>query len=352
MTNKIEITLSRELLGFALGYKRHGYKNYTEQVADKMHAQSQIATLLASHGAEPLGVEPTLREHFKQCAEVVKTWPESKRDCLGKVEPVVEGQGGSALMKIAANLAARNPLRQLYLVCEHQGRINTDSLHEHLDKCGDLLAGIALDIRQVITAPPELAELQATIAQLTAENERLKEVTNFKDAVACVFDMLKYTAANTSSKEWDDQLEDLAEDVIEFAPEYKKQWKDIGALSAEIERLKGGQGEPAYWADAYDNTITAKHKSYNEKLGGAPLMVVERYTNPLYTSQPAPVSVVTKPVIWRIPISGDWFYGTKEQCEREYAEYTADFTAEDFDEDGPTQPEPLGCLDKAKELNK
>ena len=61
--------------------------------------------------------------------------------------------------------------------------------------------------------------------------------------------------------------------------------------------------------------------------------------------------VLPKPDIWRIPVSGNWFYGTKEQCEREYAEYTADFTAEDFDEDGPHKPEPLACLDKVKELN-
>lgn len=72
-----------------------------------------------------------------------------------RAAPVVERQDGSALMKIAADLANRHPLRQLYLVCEHQGRINTDSLHEHLDKCGDLLAGISLDIRRAITSPPE-----------------------------------------------------------------------------------------------------------------------------------------------------------------------------------------------------
>lgn len=60
---------------------------------------------------------------------------------------------------------------------------------------------------------------------------------------------------------------------------------------------------------------------------------------------------VVLPVVWRIPVNGEWFYGTKEQCEREYAEYTADFAAEDFDEDGPAKPEPLACLDKVKELN-
>lgn len=74
------------------------------------------------------------------------------------------------------------------------------------------------------------------------------------------------------------------------------------------------------------------------------------YTALVSGDKPAPVAVV-KPVAWRIPVNGAWFYGTKEQCEREYAEYTADFTSEDFDEDGPAKPEPLACLDKVKELN-
>ncbi len=81
---------------------------------------------------------------------------------------------------------------------------------------------------------PELADLQTLITQQAAEIERLKTVTNFKDAVACVFDNLKMVAANTRSKEWDDQLEELAEEVIEFAPEYKKQWRDICKLEADL----------------------------------------------------------------------------------------------------------------------
>lgn len=60
----------------------------------------------------------------------------------------------------------------------------------------------------------------------------------FVDAVACVFDNLKFAAANTSDKAWDDQLEDLAEDVIEFAPKYKKEWKDISKLCARIRELE------------------------------------------------------------------------------------------------------------------
>lgn len=65
-------------------------------------------------------------------------------------------------------------------------------------------------------------------------------------------------------------------------------WEELRAILAApaVERQ-----EPSHWADAYDNTITASHKSHNEKLGGAPAMFVELYTQPLYTSPPAPVAV-------------------------------------------------------------
>lgn len=66
--------------------------------------------------------------------------------------PEAPRQDNSALMKIAADLANRTPLRQLYLVCDTQSRIGVESLHEYLDKCGDLLASTALDIRRAITS--------------------------------------------------------------------------------------------------------------------------------------------------------------------------------------------------------
>lgn len=75
------------------------------------------------------------------------------------------------------------------------------------------------------------------------------------------------------------------------------------------------------------------------------------YAAPLSPEHSGGAGEVVLPVVWRIPANGEWFYGTKEQCEREYAEYTADFTDEDFDEDGPAKPEPLAALDKVKELN-
>ena len=82
---------------------------------------------------------------------------------------------------------------------------------------------------------PILGENKRTIAEKAWEAARQQP---FADAVACVFDNLKFAAANTSDKAWDDQLEDLAEDVIEFAPQYKKGWKDIGKLCARIRELE------------------------------------------------------------------------------------------------------------------
>lgn len=76
----------------------------------------------------------------------------------------------------------------------------------------------------------EIDELRAEVARIPA----LEKAVNFQDAVACVFDSLKFAAANTRSKAWDDQLEELAQDVIEYSPEYKKQWKDIGDLCKKL----------------------------------------------------------------------------------------------------------------------
>lgn len=78
MTNDKTVTMSRELLEALLN---------ADSVEQHRNVHEELRAILTGHSAEP-----TLREHSKQCAEVVKTWPESKRDCLGKVEPVVERQ--------------------------------------------------------------------------------------------------------------------------------------------------------------------------------------------------------------------------------------------------------------------
>jgi len=98
------------------------------------------------------------------------------------------------------------------------------------------------------TAPPELAELQATIDRLTAD--------------------LK-----------------MRDRELEIAAEYHSD------LQVELERLKGGQGEPAAWIDPYTVKLLADRYKFLGR--GAVSGVEDRqngYTMPLYTSQPAPVS--------------------------------------------------------------
>lgn len=44
---------------------------------------------------------------------------------------------------------------------------------------------------------------------------------------------------------------------------------------------------------------------------------------------------------WRVAVSGEWFYGSKERCVKERTEYESTFTKEDFDEAGVVVPEAL-----------
>jgi hypothetical protein len=114
-----------------------------------------------------------------------------------------------------------------------------------------------LDVIGKHTAPPELAELQATIAQLTAENERLQMML--------------------------DEETDRVKIAIDI------QQKAIGGrdkYAAEIERLKGGQGEPVAWAANSNLAEIADGALWSGTLWGKknPPMLEER--TPLYTSRP------------------------------------------------------------------
>jgi hypothetical protein len=64
------------------------------------------------------------------------------------------------------------------------------------------------------------------------------------------------------------------------------------------------------------------------------------YHVPVYTD---PADLLTLSLAtWRVPVSGEWFYGRKENCQRERAQYESTFTAEDFEDgEGPVLPEAL-----------
>lgn len=105
-----------------------------------------------------------------------------------------------------------------------------------------------------IPAHEKLVELQATVAQQAAEIERLKQVMNFQDAVACVFDCLKQNSRQTDHPEWGPYLFQVAEEVIAFAPEYQKDWKELAKVGAdlmaakrEIDELKVDKARLDFW---------------------------------------------------------------------------------------------------------
>lgn len=57
-------------------------------------------------------------------------------------------------------------------------------------------------------------------------------VKTYEDGIACAFDALKYAACNTDDARRSEILEEAAEDIIELAPTYKREWKDLTAALA------------------------------------------------------------------------------------------------------------------------
>jgi hypothetical protein len=123
------------------------------------------------------------------------------------------------------------------------------------------------------TAPPELAELQAAIARL-------------KDEVG------------SAKGEYDRSANKVARLVAEndrLEKEATGQYAMRLDLAAEIERLKGGQGEPALW---FKRLHGAECKS-DGRTYDVMFCAMPGYT-PLFASQPAPVSVID-PVLGSTP---------------------------------------------------
>jgi len=204
-------------------------------------------------------VELPLIEHCKQCSGIVKTWPESKRDCLGKIEPVVKRQPVDAIL------------------------IDDCVEYRHRDYGGGYFG---TEIAQLYTAPPELAELQVQISE------------HHKGIAAYLEHIKQLQATNAKLKE-----------------EISAHWKLICDQRAEIEQLKGGQSEPVAWMVG-KFVWTYKISAVN--------YAADREIIPLYTSHPAPVSIVLPER--RIVHPSSPLYAEAEQWN--------------------------ACLDKIKELNK
>jgi len=185
--------------------------------------------------AEPFN---ELREHCKQCAEVVKTWPEWKRDCLGGA-PAVERQEPAAFRfkwdYDHGNGWCRGAVRFV------------ESMEEadHEDK------STWREITPLYEAAPDVAALQSTIAQLRIDLGNQTELTKQAD----------YHASQRGN--------------------------EIAQLQARVQELESGRGEADAWAllnggglirDLTDRWDVAKHWDG----------IVEA----LYFAPPGPVAVV------------------------------------------------------------
>lgn len=195
------------------------------------------------------------------------------------------------VLSYAAPVVERQPVAFSWVVVSPDGK-EFSELQSSEDAAKDLAhdmdgdlhpdhTGGRHEIKAVYTAPPELAELQATIVQLKDEvGEAKGEYDRSANKVA------QLTADLTEEKKWRESAEGGwrgANKVITM------QREKLDSLEAENERLKGGQGEPFGW-------FTDDHVDDKSATTYTPA-VAERWrakgwpVTPLYTSQPAPVSL-------------------------------------------------------------
>jgi len=227
-------------------------------------------------------------------------------DALGKVGPVVERHPNQC-----DGCRAGKPLVH-------------GNLHMMVDASGyqDIMACTA----HLYTAPPELAELQATIARLTAENERLARRDQMLAEVGC-----EYCGGSGHVSRIDGEYLGVCDQCPSYELNCTKHERD--QLKADIERLKGGQGEPVAWQLDVEGYKTVTLDNYQRALsekehfhGRGRTAVIRN----LYTSQTAPVSLLLPTIM---STEDGPHYSDNRASELGYlAGYNA-------------------CLDKVKEMN-
>lgn len=150
-----------------------------------------------------------------------------ERDLLRAAAPQPPALGGeleSKLIKLAAELANRRPLRPLQDICERQKSISTAKLIEAVEMCGDTLAAIALDIRKCVDASrARLAPLQAEIESWKACYEEASD---------------KHSAAYTESNALADQVADLKAELAWQETDNKMQAAEIDQIKARCDELE------------------------------------------------------------------------------------------------------------------
>ena len=236
-------------------------------------------------------------------------------DALHMVEPVVERQPAYWEYR---GTSIGDQIENRRMDCFW---LNPNATHEH-----DYIKGVPL-----YRDPPELAELQATIARLTAENERLKGVSRPMAKYPNRLCHIDYTAHpyKCGCLKGDDEAQRIYfEHFKKLETDAQHMRIELAELSSEIERMKGGQGEPvsevvANWSDW--SMVTVRGDG-----------VVRTYAEVCAPEQPAPVSVLKehefRELVNRLRDIACEYVGSGQLRERISIELRA-------------------CLDKVKELN-
>lgn len=224
---------------------------------------------------------------------------------------------------IAAPVVEREPIPVV-------GMLINGVVHNFKDETLVALNGTLVpEASELYRAPPELAELQAKIDSQSKSFGEAQVIEHKKWADHC--DELQATIARLTAE--NERLKTAC----------SKEFESVQQLSAEVERLKGGQGEPfGYWLYPKNLPLHGRFSKPDPDMQSA--AVVEAFDiTPLYTSQPTPVSVVLPelPVDWRTRFEED-----QDSNEDGIASFSPDSYMQD------EINELRACLGKVKELNK
>lgn len=205
-----------------------------------------------------------LREHCKQCAEVVKTWPEWKQNCLGGA-PAVEVQ------RVINRLESSDP---------------------DFNDCTD-----AVKVIRVLSAELKRLEINSQVRQI--ESNQLHEIISgpgdHHAAARRVYDA-GYRKSDTEVAALHSTIAQLRQhknDYMEAAEETRRALTDdVAQLQARIAELESGRDEPVAWMS---RCIKGVREGVIEHVDGPDDVSNLEYWSrafPVYTAPPAPVAVV------------------------------------------------------------
>lgn len=209
------------------------------------------------------------------------------------------------------------------------------------EELAELKADGLLDPQALYVSPPELAELQATIATLSKIEDSIDARQNRIDAI---------NLANCVDFGFDDKSVKVSQEAYSIFIAREAHYKaTIAEQVVEIERLKGGQGEAIIEGSVAHEELEGRSKKIRKTLELHGLMSSD-------ASQPAPVSVVLPEREVMRDLIAEVIGGDTYDCTRVWSAWGVGTMSEDDFVPFVEQEERLyeladACLDKVKEMN-